>query len=259
MNDPEGAWIFLSHSTKDWNGVRRIRNLLEEKGHRPLVFFLKCLTEHSELDELIKREIEARTWFLLCDSENARSSSWVRAEVAYIKDLQDKYHEEINLDEAIDSQIERIDRLCKRATIFVSYARADEAHARRIQDALASNDFSVWVDTALPAGGNWMLEIASAIDRAVARGFVLMLLSPNSVRSKFVMHEIQYALEKSAKATHGANILPIMLTDPHVTQIAMPPSLQLLLGGIQWFDFSQGDFDVNIAKLVVHMKSRPMD
>ena len=53
--------------------------------------------------------------------------------------------------------------------------------------------------------------------------------------------------------------MPIMLTDPHATQIAMPPSLQLLLGGIQWFDFSQGDLDINVAKLVAHMKSRPMD
>ena len=94
MINPEGAWIFLSHSTKDWDEVRRIRNLLEEKGHRPIVFFLKCLTEHSELDELIKREIEARTWFLLCDSDNARSSSWVQAEVAYIKELGRKYHEQ---------------------------------------------------------------------------------------------------------------------------------------------------------------------
>lgn len=259
MINPDGAWIFLSHSTKDWNEVRRIRNLLEDKGHRPLVFLLKCLTEHSELDELIKREIEARTWFLLCDSENARSSSWVQAEVAYIKELQDKYHEQINLNEPIESQIERIDRLCKRATVFVSYSHSDESHARRIQEALTQSDYSVWVDTALAVGSNWMQEIASGIDRAVRRGFVLILLSPNSVRSQFTMHEVRYALAKSAGATHGANILPIMLTDPLATQKAMPPSLQFLLGAIQWFDFSQGDFDRNMARLIAQMKSRPMD
>src|SRR3990172_8611201 len=93
---------------------------------------------------------------------------------ARVEDLEGKYHEQINLNEAIESQIERIDRLCKRVTVFVSYSHADEPHARRIQEALAKNDYSVWVDTAIAAGSNWMQEIASAIDRAVERGFVLM-------------------------------------------------------------------------------------
>jgi hypothetical protein len=260
MSSPQGAWIFLSHSTKDWDEVRRVRNLLEEKGHRPLVFFLKCLTEHSELDELIRREIEARTWFLLCDSDNARRSSWVQAEVTYIKELQGKYHEQIDLNEAIEAQIARIDRLCKRVTAFLSYHRADQSYARRIGEALAERDYSVWLDIeALAPGSNWQQEITSAIDRAVERGFVLVLLSANSVQSAFVMHETRYALDKAAAAAHGANIVPIMLDDPRVIQSAMPPSLQLMLRGIQWFDFSQGNFDTNITRLVAHMKSRPMD
>jgi len=259
MSGPDGAWIFLSHSTKDWDEVRRIRNLLEEKGHRPLVFFLKCLTEHSELDDLIRREIEARTWFLLCDSDNARGSSWVQAEVAYIKKLQGKYHEQIDLSEAIEKQIERIDRLCKRVTVFISHARADELHARRIREALAKQDYSVWSNKEIAAGTLWEQEVTSAIDRAVERGFVLVLLSTHSVQSQFTMREIEHALHKSAKAAHGANIVPIVLDDPRVIQSAMPPSLQLALGGIQWFDFSQGNFDTNITRLVAHMKSRPMD
>lgn len=260
MSSPDGAWIFLSHSTKDWNEIRRVRNLLEEKGHRPLVFFLKCLTDHSELDELIKREIEARSWFLLCDSENARQSSWVQAEVAFIKETQDKYHEEIDLDAAIESQIDRIDRLCKRVTVFLSYARADQPHARRIQEALVAHDYSVWIDTdALAPGTNWMQEIASGIDRAVERGFVLILLSPSSVQSQFTAHEIKYALGKANKANHGANIVPIMLHDAGAIQGAMPPEIQSLLGGIQWFDFSRSDFDTNMETLIAHMKARAMD
>jgi hypothetical protein len=49
---PEGAWIFLSHSNHDWRAVREIRNVLEARGHRPLMFFLKCLDDHSELHDL---------------------------------------------------------------------------------------------------------------------------------------------------------------------------------------------------------------
>lgn len=259
MSRPDGAWIFLSHSTKDWDKVRRVRNLLEEMGHRPLAFFLKCLTEQSELDELIKREIEARTWFLLCDSENARQSSWVRAEVAYIKQMQDKYHEQIDLNAAIESQIDRIDRLCKRVTVFLSYAPADRPDARRIHDALVAHDYSVWIDTAVAPGANWIREVATAIDRAVARGFVLVLLSPASVQSKLTAMEIGHAFRRARRATHGANIVPIMLHDPVAVQGAMPPEIQFLLGGIGWFDFSRGDFDANMASLIAHMKTRAMD
>jgi hypothetical protein len=260
MSNPEGAWIFLSHSTKDWEGVRRVRNLLEEKGHKPLVFFLKCLTEHSELDDLIKREIEARSWFLLCDSENARQSSWVQAEVAYIKDMVGKYHEEIDLNSAIESQIERIDRLCKRLTVFMSYARADELFARRIKEALVAVDYSVWgADTDIAPGKNWHQQIMTAIDRAVERGFVLVLLSPSSVQSKWVMDEIQYSFDKASKADHGANIVPIMLQDPGVVQGAMTLGGRNLLDGIQWFNFSRGDFDTNMANLIAHLKKRAMD
>jgi hypothetical protein len=85
------------------------------------------------------------------------------------------------------------------------------------------------------------------------------LLSETSIRSQFVSHEVQYALDKSARGAHGANIIPIMLDDPGVIQGAMPPPLQRLLGTIQSFDFSQGDFDTNITRLVAHLKSRPMD
>ncbi len=259
MTDSKGAWIFLSHSTKDWHEIRLIRNLLEERGHRPLAFFLKCLTDHSELDDLIKREIIARTWFLLCDSENARNSSWVQAENAYIEKLPEKCHEQINLGDSVESQIERIDRLLRRATIFLSYALDDTSHAYRIRDALTKSDYSVWVDNDVDPGGDWMQQISSALDQAVHRGFVLVLLSRNSLQSQFVMSEIQYALEKSVKAAHGANIIPIMLDDPRAIQASMPQQLQLHLKGIQWLDFSQGDFETNISKLVADLKRRPMD
>ena len=63
MNDSlqhsEGAWIFVSHSTKDIVEVRAVRNALENMGHFPILFFLKSVSEHSELDTLIRREIEA--------------------------------------------------------------------------------------------------------------------------------------------------------------------------------------------------------
>jgi hypothetical protein len=39
----EGAWVFVSHSTKDFERVRLVRNALEDSGFRPILFYLKCL------------------------------------------------------------------------------------------------------------------------------------------------------------------------------------------------------------------------
>ncbi len=93
----EGAWIFLSHSNKDFDQVRELRSILEEKEHHPLMFFLKCLSDEDEIDDLIRREIEVRSWFILCDSENARNSAWVQQEIEIIKGYPEKTYCEFGL------------------------------------------------------------------------------------------------------------------------------------------------------------------
>ena len=76
-NNIQGGYIFLSHSREDIEKVREIRNSLEEEGFEPLCFYLKCLTDDSEIEDLIKREIDAREWFVFANSENSRKSRWV--------------------------------------------------------------------------------------------------------------------------------------------------------------------------------------
>ena len=60
MNLPaqrQGAWIFVSHSHRDLEKVRPIRNELERRGHHPLLFLLKCLEDDdARLPELIRRK-----------------------------------------------------------------------------------------------------------------------------------------------------------------------------------------------------------
>ena len=65
----DGGWIFISHSHLDIELVRKIRNELEAKGFEPLLFYLKCLNDDSEIEDLIKREINEREWFIYVDSE----------------------------------------------------------------------------------------------------------------------------------------------------------------------------------------------
>jgi hypothetical protein len=37
--------LFVSHSHRDWQQVRPIRNELERRGHNPLLSFLTCLED----------------------------------------------------------------------------------------------------------------------------------------------------------------------------------------------------------------------
>ena len=84
-----GCWIFLSYHGQDIQKVRKIRNEFERLGHNPLAFHLKCLRTDTEdgrreLDSLIKREIDAREWFVFCENSTADPSEWVEMERAYI-------------------------------------------------------------------------------------------------------------------------------------------------------------------------------
>lgn len=256
MQNSEGAWIFLSHSHRDLEKVRRIRNALEARGHNPLIFFLKCLddADAAELDDLIRREIEARHWFILCQSPNARASKWVRDEIEVIKRLVDKVVEEIDLDDDLDAQVERVDRISKRATVFISYSRYDQGVAEAIRAALIEQDFAVFDEGAdIRPGAEWLAEISQAINEAAERGFVLVLLSASALVSEWVAHELFYAFERRA------NIIPVIVEPGVLDALSSRPEIQYLIASRVFFDLSAGDRDERIAELVRSLRTREMD
>ena len=114
----KNAWVFLSHSNKDFNKVKNLRNKLEGRFYKPLLFFLKCLDDDDEIFELIKREIAVRDRFILCRSKNSLESKWVEKEINYIKSL-DRPFEIINIDGS-DAEInDALDRFDRRSTIYI--------------------------------------------------------------------------------------------------------------------------------------------
>ena len=98
-SEKAGGSVFISHCHKDLPSVRMIRNRMEEEGFEPICFYLKCLTDESEIDSLIKREIDARDLFVFADSENSRKSSWVRRERAYIESSPNRKSYVVDLDD----------------------------------------------------------------------------------------------------------------------------------------------------------------
>jgi hypothetical protein len=131
----------------------------------------------------LKQEIAARQFFVLCDSPNARASKWVQEEVAMIQGMEGKDFRKIDLSKELETEIHnKLVELSKRATVFLSYARQDQEIAERIRRALLRHDYRVWLDAASLGANESVSALQSAIDEAVARGFVLVLLSPASLK-----------------------------------------------------------------------------
>src|SRR5271163_4013871 len=76
--------------------------------------------------------------------------------------------------------------------IFLSYAGSDKAYAKSLASQLQKRGFSVWSprDEVLPGDNVW-LQTGEALKKSRA---MIVLLSPDSVRSEHVRREIEYAL-----------------------------------------------------------------
>ena len=134
--------IFLSHSHQDEETVRKIRDVLEILNCEPLIFFLKCLDDNNtELEDFIKREIEARNIFLYCKSRNAEHSVWVQKDLAYIKSFDEKRLYEIDIENGFESGIVNllicIQNIIKNNKVFILGTAADKQISLAISEYLA--------------------------------------------------------------------------------------------------------------------------
>lgn len=212
-------WIFLSHSNKDYEKVRQVRNMLEEQSLRPLMFFLHCLNDDDEIDSLIKREIDCRTRFILCDSENARKSHWVQKEVEYIKS-QNRICETINLSKSMDEIMSILQDFINKSRIFISYNREEFELAEMVYNRLAQLDFAVYVDRAWDFNSTYHQKYKDALDYlensvVKANGYVIAvmnerILNPNSA-SRYELLKAMHDNKSIGKET--PNIIPFATQD----------------------------------------------
>ena len=193
-------WIFLSHSNKDFEKVRFIRNYLEEHSCRPLMFYLKCLSNDDEIDNLIKREIDCRTRFIICDSDNSRESRWVQSEVAYIKS-QLRAYDTINLS-LTEEEIKRLlDKIIKNTQIYLSYSRNDTDLVRAVYSHIRKYDLRCFFDQEYEFNHRYSFQeqLNNSIDLAKDFGFVVFFASERAFASSWVINELQYAVDRGAK------------------------------------------------------------
>lgn len=233
-------YVFLSHSHHDYEKVRKVRDILENEGFRPLMFFLKCLEkeEYKELTEtLIKEEIDSRQRFILCNSENANNSDWVKFEIKHIKEAKRPY-EVVDLD--WDSAIieKAISTFKKRSTVFLSYPRNLIELVKAANEELKLKDYRTFFDMEdISLGVSWAEEISNKILQASKEGYVLIFIDENLKRRTFQYKEISIAL-KASQAASKNRIIPVWASQElDCAQIfkSNPETFQLL-GNIQGID-----------------------
>ena len=195
-------FVFLSHSHLDYEKVIVVRDLLEKEGFRPLMFFLKCLEKegYEELTKtLIKEEIDNRHRFVLCDSQNAKESDWVKFEVEHIKETNRPY-EIVNLDWPEEKIAEAIERFKKRSTVFLSYPRKHAELARAVNEKLKQHDFKTFFDEDdLMAGDSFKEVIEHNIRDASKNGYILTFLNEDFRIGSWQYKEFMAAMEYNGK------------------------------------------------------------
>jgi hypothetical protein len=94
------------------------------------------------------------------------------------------------------------------SSVFLSHNTADKPSARRLAHDLVLRGVRVWLDEAeLVVGDSLLQKISSAIEEM---DYLAVLLSPASVRSRWVAKELELAMSHQLK--HGrAKVLPIVV------------------------------------------------
>ena len=88
----------------------------------------------------------------------------------------------------------------KPVRIFLSHSAKDRRFAKRLADVLDSHKLPYWYSQRHIVGAQqWHDEIGKALARC---NWFVLVLSPASVKSKWVKHELLFALEQKAYKGH---------------------------------------------------------
>ena len=90
--------------------------------------------------------------------------------------------------------------------VFISHSDSDSLLAARVSRALQKTGLKVWNQgfDLLP-GDNWAAEVGRALEMSEA---MVVLLTPNSVRSSHVRREIEYAL---GSKNYSNRLIPVVV------------------------------------------------
>jgi hypothetical protein len=95
--------------------------------------------------------------------------------------------------------------------VFISHSDADADLAKRVADTLKRSGFQVWDagdNSQVLPGDNWGEKLAQALEESSA---MVILLTPNSVKSPHVTHELSFAL---GNTNYKGRVIPVLAAPP---------------------------------------------
>jgi hypothetical protein len=129
--------------------------------------------------------------------------------------------------------------------IFLSYAASDRTIAVRLTADLEDLGLSVWSDLQLRAGDDWRAALSAALESAEV---VIVIISPNSLRSQWVTHEWSSALTRSAR------IIPALAEGAQYSDLPAPlASIQ----AVDLNDYEKAIQDIRVAVSQLESSSEP--
>ena len=232
--------VFLSHSHKDIDKVRKIRDILEAINVDPIMFYLKCLDDNNViLEDFIKKEIEARNIFIYCRSSNAERSAWVQKELDYIRKIDYSRLYVIDIENKFEKSLVTtlqalIQLICRNNVILCHSQHQDEiAAAKTIAIALETKGYNietVSLRTSAPSMKilnvweyqNIKQEIDSflenkmepVIKKVANKGIIVPLLSPNLFQCDEQWAHVWYHKMSSLFERYNCLAVPLRIDYP---------------------------------------------
>src|SRR3990172_10926265 len=124
--------------------------------------------------------------------------------------------------------------------VFISYSRLDIEFVEQLVADLRASGFKAWYDlSGLDGCTQWGSEIQKAIENSQ---FFALVLSPNSLKSKWVQREFLFA-EKC-----GIKVIPLLYK---------PCSLPMWLMDLQLIDLQGRNYAAGIARLLKSLGVEP--
>ena len=226
--------VFLSHSSKDIDKVRQIRNILETLQYEPLLFYLKCLDDDNKtLEDFIKKEIEARNCFIYCKSENSEKSAWVQKELEYIRNFDSKRLFTINIDkplqETLVQLLQSITDIIKKNRVFIScsHAEPDKTFGNFLEKVLTQNGYDVVRFKILDTQTDHVHK-----ERLNETGIFIPVISRNSIASTYCKSELETVLFLYESNQTDNIIFPIYYGISEMLATQLLPSMLASFNGI---------------------------
>ena len=249
--------IFLSHSSKDIEKVRKIRDILETIGYEPLMFYLKCLDDENEiLEDFIKQEIEARNIFIYCKSKQAEESEWVQKELEYIRSFSTKRLYEIDIErplrDTLIGLLQSIAEILKRNRVFLSCSHAD--HDRLFGDSIEAflQDKGYDVCRFRTLDYSKEDEYRQALFDITENGVFIPVISYNSTSSVYCMSELETALDSFGR-DGTLTIAPLFFNISREIAYEKCPTLLKSIEGIE-VELTSSNFEGMKEKLLELIK-----